>query len=222
MGTLKEVSIRRFWRRLLPVGICLLVMGAYLTYHTALAELSREKYEPLAELSYKKLSDNMIVTGDVSMVIGKYTFDFGNGKNTYFVTALPTTENADSPKYISVNPRPLSTGGGPYRWWELRVEQWTEYLENGIDPPKGTGGIVQGKLHKTSEDSLTEAYKACGSYVSQGDILPYYAEPYSIDYRAQAGKVPTYPIGVGIALLVLGAGMIVGWIIHLVKTKNPF
>ena len=56
------------------------------------SERNSNTYEFIEKLSYDELSDNMLITGYVSRVVGKYTFDFGEGYNTYFVTALPATE----------------------------------------------------------------------------------------------------------------------------------
>ena len=73
--------------------------------------------------------------------------------------------------------------------------------------------MISCKLHKISEDSLTDAYKACGSYVREGDILTYFAEHYiydysSYDYETKTGKTTQYHVVIGIFALVIGVGMI--------------
>ena len=220
------------WFKFLVGGIVIFIIGISVTVQAVMADLAKKsesnssKYEFIEELSSDELSDNMPITGYVSRVVGKYAFDFGDEYNVYFVTALPATEGTDSIKYISINPF-LPKINDPYSWWNERLEQWTEYFENGTDPQEQAKYMISCKLHKISEDSLTEAYQACGSYVKEGDILPYCAEPYifdysSYDYRGQTGKTDQYPIGIGIAALVIGAGMITGCIIHFIKTKKAY
>lgn len=220
------------WLRLLFGGILIFIIGIYVTAQAVMADIASESernsntYEFIEELSCDELSDNMLITGYVSRVVGKYAFDFGEGYNTYFVTALPATENTDSVKYISIHPFSLKPDN-QYPWWNESLEQWTEYFENGTVPQEQNTEMISCKLHKISEGSLTAAYQACGSYVEEGDILPYFAEHYiydysSDDYGAQTGKTTQYPVGIGIFALVIGAGMITVWIIHFVKTKKAY
>lgn len=205
------------WGRLLSGGILLTIIGIFITIQAIVHK--PEEYKPLAELSYKRLSDNMLIRGNVSRIIGKYNYNFGGGRKTYFVTALPSTLDTDSIKYISIDPESSILVGDLYLQ-DHRVEKWTDCLDNGADLPDGEMSRIQCRLHKMSEDDMAAAYSACGDYVSQGDILPYYAEQYYINYKEQSANAPRYPIGVGIALLILGAGAVTVWILRPIITKN--
>lgn len=199
------------WGRLLSGGILLTIMGLILTINAAVNQ--PERYTFLDEISYKRLSDDMLVQGRFSRIIGKYTYDFGEGESIYYVAALPSTKDADV-KYISVN-TPVEQSS-----WDMRIEQCRDHLDNGTELSEGKNTITSCKLHKMTEDDLTAAYAACEGYVQQGDILPFYTEPYYINYREQAASTPEYPIGVGIVVLVLGVGAVTVWILRPLITKE--
>ena len=205
------------WGRLLSGGVLLTIIGLVLTINAAVNK--PERYISLEGLSYKRLSDNMLIEGDITRLIGKYNYNFGNGRKTYFVAALPSTVNTNEIKYINISPESYERIEDPYLS-DIRTKRWTESIENGTDLEEGTTGYIRCKLHKISEDDLTIAYNTCASYVSQGDILPYYAEPYYINYREQAASTPEYPIGVGIVVLVLGLGAVTVWVLRPVISKK--
>lgn len=198
------------WGRLLSGGVLLTIIGLILTINEVLNQ--PERYTFLDEISYKRLSDDMLVRGRFSRIIGKYTYDFGEGEGIYYVAALPTTE--DDVKYISVN-TPVEQMS-----WDMRIGLCRDYLDNGTELSEGKTTITSCKLHKMTEDDLTAAYAACEGYVQQGDILPFYTEPYYINYKEQAASTPEYPIGVGIVVLVLGLGAVTVWILRPVISKK--
>lgn len=198
------------WGRLLSGGILLTIIGLTLTINAAVNR--PERYTFLDEISYKRLSDDMPVEGRFSMIIGKYTYDFGEGESIYYVAALPTVDT--DVKYISVN-APIDQSS-----WDMRIGQCRDHLDNGTELSEGNPTSTSCKLHKMTEDDLAAAYAACEGYVQQGDILPFYTEPYYINYKEQASSTPEYPIGVGIFVLVLGVGAVTVWILRPIITKE--
>ena len=199
------------WGRLLSGGILLTIMGLVLTINAAVNQ--PERYTFLDEISYKRLSDDMLVQGRFSRIIGKYTYDFGEGEAIYYVAALPANEDSDT-KYVSVN-TPVEQPS-----WDMRIGQCRDHFDNGTELYEGKTTITPCKLHKMTEDDLTAAYAACEGYVQQGDILPFYTEPYYINYKEQAASTPEYPIGVGIVVLVLGLGAVTMWVLRPVISKK--
>lgn len=198
------------WGRLLSGGVLLTIIGLILTINAAVNQ--PERYTFLDEISYKRLSDDMPVQGRFSMIIGKYTYDFGEGEGIYYVAALPTVDT--DVKYISVN-TPIEQSS-----WDMRIGQCRDHIDNGTELSEGRTTVQGGKLHKMTEDDLAAAYAACEGYVQQGDILPFYTEPYYINYKKQAANTPEYPIGVGIVVLVLGVGAVTVWILRPIITKE--
>lgn len=202
------------WGRLLSGGILLTIIGLILTINAAINR--PESYTSLEELPYERLSDNMLVEGDISRLAGKYSYNFGDGRKTYFVAALPSTMDSGGIKYISVSPGASAQIEDP-RVSELRLEEWTEAAESGKELSLGH---IRCRLREISEDDFAALYDALGSRVSHGDILPYYAEPYYINYKEKAAGTPEYPVGVGIVVLVMGVGAVTVWILRPVITKK--
>lgn len=219
MSGLSNLFINHMWRRLLGVGICFMLIGGYLIYTNVSYE--SEKAKPLETLSYNELADNMQLRGEISFVVGKYTANLGKGENTYYIAALPSTVGSDAVKYICVCPGEQQNGM-LIRLWDTLVEECQAHLESGSELPDISAPVVC-KLHKISDNFLlTNAYWACGGYVPQGDILPYYTESTLSDYRTWVTNAPEYPIGWGIGILGVGAAMTAVWIIHYIKGKNSY
>lgn len=200
------------WGRLLSGGVLLTIMGIFLTIGAVVNRPDR--YAPLEEVSCERLSDNMLLEGDVTRLVGRYTGNFGSGWKTYFVAALPSTMNSGGTRYISISPEASEQLEDP-RVSELRLEEWTNAAESGSEL---RFGHIRCRLREISEDDLGAAYRACGSLVSAGDILPYCAEPYYTNKESSGS--PEYPVGVGIVVLVLGLGAVTVWILRPVITKN--
>lgn len=203
------------WRRVLSGGIALLILGIFIIVQANNAKSRAEKCEQFNTLSAADLTDNMIASGRVTRVIGKYDYDYGRGQTTYYIAALPATEK-ETIRYISIAPDPDKSVAE----WELMLTKWQTYFRTGDVPPNRFIS-VSGRLFETSENQLAAAYAACEGITDQDSILPYYMkQPYHIDYRNQPKSFGS--VGSGTVMVILGMVCIGIWLSHYIKERNSY